>query len=87
MTTGIERWTEGDLAVRLRPTAVADFPSLIAEPTNFTDYCSVEVDAAAGRLIDVQFSDGGRRPPIPQSDLCARAEVSAAEVMKSLSTQ
>ena len=38
------------------------------------DYCSVEVDVASGQLLDVQFSDGGRQPPIAQDDLCVRAD-------------
>jgi len=32
----------------------------------------------------VQFRDGGRRPPIPQEQLCRDAEHAAAEVMDTL---
>jgi hypothetical protein len=85
-STGIERWYEKDLAAEISPLTVAGFPALIARPVRFTDYCSVEVDTAAGQMLDVQFSDGGRQPPIPQADLCAKAGRAAQELMKSLLT-
>ena len=72
-TVGIERWQEGDLAVDVRPTKIVGFPAVVAKPAKFTDYCSVEVDAAEGQLLDVQFSDGGRKPAIPQDELLVRS--------------
>ena len=81
---GIERWHEKDLAAEISPLTVAGFPALVARPLRFTDYCSVEVDTAPGQMLDVQFSDGGRQPPIPQADLCTRAGRAAEELMKSL---
>ena len=50
---------------------------MVAVPRQFTDYCSVDVDVAPGQLLDVQFGDGGYRPPIPQRDLCVRARQTA----------
>jgi hypothetical protein len=85
-TTGIERWQDRDLAVEVQPVTVSGFPALIARPTHFTNYCSVEVDTAFGQMLDVQFSDGGRQPPIPQADLCVGATRSAEDLMTSLLT-
>ena len=48
--------------------------SAVAKPTRFTEYCTVIVDVAPGQLLDVQFRDGGRQPPIPQEQLCRDAE-------------
>jgi hypothetical protein len=83
-SVGIERWRTGDLAAEVHPTMVADFPAVVAVPRQLTDYCSVEVDVAAGQLLDVQFSDGGGKPPIPQDELCQRAGQVAKELMTSL---
>jgi len=83
-TAGIERWQRSDLAAEVRPTTTAGFPAMVAIPTRAVDYCSVEVDVAAGQLLDVQLSDGGGQPPIPQQELCARAEQVAETLMWSL---
>jgi hypothetical protein len=83
-TVGIERWQEPDLAVDIRPTTVAAFPAIIAVPRRFSDYCSVEVDVAAGQLLDVQLGGGGPQAPIPQDELCAQAEHAATQVMVTL---
>jgi hypothetical protein len=63
---------------------VDEFPAVVAVPTRFTNYCSVEVDVAAGQLMDVQLSDAGGSPPVPQDELCNRAEHAAAELINSL---
>jgi hypothetical protein len=86
-SVGIERWRGGDLAADMRPTTVAGFPAVVAVPQRLTDYCSVEVDVAAGQLLDVQFSDGGGRPPIPQDELCRRGGQVAGQLMASLLTR
>ncbi|MHA6618562.1 DUF3558 domain-containing protein [Pseudonocardia sp. DLS-67] len=83
-TVGIERFTSGELAAEIRPITVQGFPAVVAVPTRLTDYCTVVVDVAPGQLLDVQFATGGRRPPIPQAQLCRDAEIVAGEVMKSL---
>lgn len=83
-TAGIERWQRSDLAAEVRFTTIAGFPAMVAIPTRAVDYCSVEVDVAAGQLLDVQLSDGGGQPPIPQHALCARAEQVAETLMWSL---
>jgi hypothetical protein len=83
-STGIERYTSGELAAELRPITVRGFPALVAVPTRFTEYCTVVVDVAPNQLIDVQFRDGGRRPPIPQPQLCEDAQTVAGEVMATL---
>jgi hypothetical protein len=83
-TVGVERWNENDLAVQLQPIEVADFPAVVAVPTKSTAYCSVEVDAAPGQLLDVQVLDGGDTPPVTQQELCQRATRVAQEMMKTL---
>lgn len=83
-TTGIERWQRGDLDARVSPTTIAGFPAIVAVPSRFTNYCSVDVDVAAGQLLDVQMSDGGGSAPVPQSDLCGRAEQAGSELLTSL---
>jgi hypothetical protein len=85
-TAGIERWQDNDIAAEVQPTSVADFPAVVAVPTRYTTYCSVEVDVATGQLLDVQFSDGGRHPPIRQDELCRRAEQVAEAAMSTLLT-
>jgi hypothetical protein len=81
---GIERYTSGELAAELRPITVRGFPALVAVPTRFTEYCTVVVDVASNQLLDVQFRDGGRRPPIPQPQLCQDAQTVAGEAMATL---
>jgi hypothetical protein len=83
-TAGIEFFTAGDLAADVRPVKIAGFPAAVALPTRFTEFCSVVVDVAPGQMIDVQFRDGGRRPPIPQEQLCNDAERTADAVMATL---
>jgi len=83
-TVGIERWQRGDLAAQVTPRSVAGFPAVVAVPTRFVNYCSVEVDVAQAQLLDVQLSDAGGSPPVPQSELCTRAEQAAAELINSL---
>jgi hypothetical protein len=63
---------------------VADFPALIAVPSNSQTYCGVEIDVAPGQLLDVQVLDGGYASPIPQATLCDRAEESASAMMQTL---
>jgi hypothetical protein len=83
-TAGIEIFTAGDLAAVIRPVSAMGFPAVVAAPTRFTDYCSVEVDVAPGQMIDVQFGDDGLEPVIPQPQLCSRAQAIASEVMDTL---
>jgi hypothetical protein len=83
-TTGIERYSSGELVVDVRPTNVRGFPALTAVPQRFTEWCSVVVDVAPGQLIDVRFVDGGREPPVPQEQLCDDAAVVADRVMGTL---
>ena len=83
-TAGIELFTSGELAAEVRPVQVRGFPAVVAVPTRFSEYCTVVVDVAPGQLLDVQFGDGGRRPPIPQDQLCRDAEIAAGAVMATL---
>jgi hypothetical protein len=83
-SVGIERWRQSDLAADVRPAQIADFPAVVAVPTRLADYCSVEIDVATGQMLDVQFSDGGGDPPLPQEELCQRAGEVAEVLMRSL---
>jgi hypothetical protein len=81
---GVELFTSGELAAAVRPVQTQGFPALVAVPTRFTSYCTVIIDVAPGQLLDVQFADGGRQPPIPQPELCQGAEQAADAVMATL---
>jgi hypothetical protein len=83
-TAGIEFFTSGRLAADVRPIDIAGFPAAVAVPTRYTEFCAVVIDVAPGQLVDVQAQDGGRRPPIPQEQLCRDAEESANAVMATL---
>lgn len=85
-TTGIERFTSGKLDARVQNLQVRDFPAVVAVPTRFTEYCSVIIDVAPHQLLEVQFADGGRLPPIPQEQLCRDAEHAADAAMATLLT-
>lgn len=83
-TTGIERFTDGGLAAKLTPISIGGFPAVIAIPSRSDDYCSVEIDVAAGQLIDVQFALIRLEPTVPVDQLCRRAQDVAGEVMATL---
>ena len=83
-TVGIERWQEEDVAVELRATTTRGFPALIAQPRQYDDYCSVEVDVAVGQLLDVQYGVGSLAAQVSQDELCRRAEQSAEQAVATL---
>jgi Protein of unknown function (DUF3558) len=84
-TTGVELFTEGNLDAGISGLLVQGFPAVIAVPARFPDFCSVLVDVAAGQLVNVQYADGGRKPPIPQDQLCRDATQTADAVISTLS--
>lgn len=86
-TVGIERWQEGNLDAVVRLDSVRGFPAIVAVPSQSKTYCAVEVDVAAGQLLDVQFLDAGHQPPIAQDELCSRAKRSAEAVIATLLTR
>jgi hypothetical protein len=85
-TAGIDFFTSGELAADVRPIDVAGFPGAVAVPTQYTVFCAVVIDVAPGQLIEVQAMDGGRKPPIPQEQLCRDAEEGANAAMTTLLT-
>jgi hypothetical protein len=85
-TAGIEFFTSGQLAADVRPIDIAGFPAAVAVPTRYTEFCAVVIDVAPGQLVEVQALDGGRRPPIPQEQLCRDAEQGANAAMATLLT-
>jgi hypothetical protein len=86
-TVGIERWQQGNLEAVSRPDHVAGFPAIVAVPSQSKTYCAVEVDVAAGQLLDIQFLDAGHQPPLRQEELCSRARRSAEAAIKTLLTR
>jgi hypothetical protein len=83
-TVGIELFTSGELAAELLSAEVQGFPAVLAVPTRYSDWCTVIVDVAPGQLLDIQFGDGGRQPPISQPQLCQGAQAVADAVMATL---
>ncbi len=86
-TAGIELFTSGKLDATVTGTQVQGFPAVVAVPNRFTKFCSVLVDVAPGQLLDIQFSDGGGEPPIPQDQLCRAAEQVAEATMQTRLTR
>ena len=83
-TAGIELFSRGELEADLRGSTVTGFPAIIAVPRQFSNFCDVLIDVAPGQLLDVQYSDGGRLPPVPQDQLCSGGEDTAAAAMETL---
>lgn len=80
---GIETLVQDGVTDELTAITVGGFPAVLARPTN-PAFCSVDVDVAPGQLLDVHFADGGRKPPIPQDQLCRDAVVVAEAAVASL---
>ena len=83
-TVGIELFASGNVDSTVTAMQVQGFPAVLAMPARFTRFCNVVVDVSPGQVLSIQFSDGGRLPPIPQDRLCQDAEVVANEVMQTL---
>jgi hypothetical protein len=86
-TVGIDRWSEPDVDVEIRPMNVSGFPAVVAAPRRFVDFCTVAVDVASNQLLEVQLGGGGAQATISQDELCSRATRSAEESMSSLLTR
>ncbi|MHA6792853.1 DUF3558 domain-containing protein [Pseudonocardia bannensis] len=85
---GIEIITSsGGVTDELTGITVAGFPAVLARPTRLRDFCSVEIDVAAGQLLDIQFAQGTRGQPIPQDHLCRDAQRVAEAAIASLLTR
>jgi hypothetical protein len=83
-TSGIERFATGELDANVKVSSVEGYPAVVAMPAGMGDFCSVLVDVAPGQLLDIQFADGGRQPPIPQDRLCVGAGEVAQAAMRTL---
>jgi hypothetical protein len=86
-TVGVELITSGTLAAEVRSLQVQGFPAVLAVPSRLPDFCSVVVDVAPGQLLELHFADGGRKPPVPQPELCRGAEQAADAAMATLLTR
>jgi Protein of unknown function (DUF3558) len=80
---GIELYDVGN-RVSAKPIAVAGYPALLVTQDGHAEFCAVGIDVADGQALDVQFRDGGRKPPVPQPDLCRDAQAMAEKVMQNL---
>lgn len=72
--TGLSELISKPLDADLNGVEVHGFPAVRLLPTRSVKYCSVIIEVGPAALVDVQFSDGGRPPPIPQNQLCRDAE-------------
>ena len=74
-------------AADVRSTTIGGFPAVIAAPTQFSDYCNIDIDVAAGQLLDVQFGADTSQAPIPQIELCVRGQRAATYMLVALLTR
>jgi hypothetical protein len=84
VTGGVELFLRPRVPAVLTPIEVAGFPALVADPTQFTEFCDVVVDTAPRQVLDVSVANGGRTPPLAESELCLEAERIANLAMKEL---
>jgi hypothetical protein len=83
---GIERYTVEGVDATVDPVDVRGFPAVLVFQEHRPQACTVIVDVSAGQLLDVQFRDGGRLPPIPLPTLCEDAQRTAGLAMDTLLT-
>jgi hypothetical protein len=83
-TAGLELFTSGQLEATITASQIRGFPAVVATPTRFRDFCSAIIDVGPKQLLDIQFSDGGREPPIAQDQLCLHAQRVASAAMTTL---
>jgi len=81
---GIETYDVTSGRVSAKPITVAGFPALLMMLARHPEFCAVGIDVADGQALDVQSSDGGRKPPVPQAVLCRDAQAIAVTVMQNL---
>jgi hypothetical protein len=81
---GVELFLRPRVPAVLTPIEVAGFPALVADPTQFTEFCDVVVDIAPQQVLDISVSNGGRTPPMAESELCREAERIATLAMDEL---
>ena len=86
-TVGVERWQEDDISADVRSTTIGGFPAVVAAPTQFSDYCNIDIDVAAGQILDVQFGADTSQAPIPQIELCVRGQRAATYMLVALLTR
>ncbi len=83
-TTGIDALNApGALSDQRTPTVITQYPAWVSRPRN-PDSCFLDVDVASGQLLDLEFADGGRLPPIPQDQLCKDVVDLAGQVLQTL---
>jgi Protein of unknown function (DUF3558) len=84
-TGGLELYTKRALDGTVVPRTVLGFPAAQLTGTGILEgFCDIGIDVAPGEAINVQFDDGGRKPPIPQADLCDGARQTADIVVANL---
>lgn len=83
---GIERYTVEGVDADVSTIDIRGFPAVLVFQERRPQACTVIVDVAPGQLLDVQFRDGGRVPPIPLATLCTDAQLTAELAMDTLLT-
>lgn len=83
VTAGIEVLAVPRPNVSFTLIDVQGFPALLGVPDD-PSLCNVFVDVAPGQLVDIQLGDAGRKPPVPQPDLCVGAKHGADLAVASL---
>jgi hypothetical protein len=83
-TVGLDRWHEDDISADVRSTTIGGFPAVVAAPRQFADYCNVDIDVAAGQILDVQFGADTSEAPVPQAELCLRGQRAATYMLMTL---
>lgn len=79
---GIEAWTTQTVNGTVLPIKVAGFPAIRATQAGQTRFCTVAVDVGPHHVLDIQYSDGFRKPARSQQQLCDGAEQIAEQVMQ-----
>lgn len=81
---GIERLHDPSLRVHTTPTDVSGFPALTVRAHGATDYCTVVVDVATARMLEVQVDDTRRAPPVALDSLCLASRRAAEAAVATL---
>ncbi len=77
LQAGIERFDRSFPRAVFTDTVLRGYPSLEIQSAGPLVDCELAVDVAAGQVLDVHFSDDGRKPPVPLDQLCDSVRVAA----------
>lgn len=81
---GVDAFAASRVRAEVTPIDVQGMPAVLARPSEALMLCSVVIDLAPGQALNVQYRDGGGRPPVPQDELCAGAATVADAALGTL---